>query len=71
MHYTRCPTCGTKLGNRQIDLDNALKIIEANTTMTDQEKQDARSNAVNNLNLKYYCCKMRVITAINKSQIIK
>jgi DNA-directed RNA polymerase subunit N (RpoN/RPB10) len=71
MIYLRCPTCGTILGNRQIMYDKGLEEIESNPNNDEKQKLELKTKLVESLELKRYCCKMRVITYKNKTEIFK
>ena len=71
MFYLKCPTCGYILGNRQEEYDLGLHEIESNPNNTEQMKLDLKEQLVKSLKIKRYCCKMRVITAKNKTEIFK
>lgn len=71
MIYLKCPTCGYILGNRQQMYDKGLDEIESNPNNDEEQKLDLKEKLIESLQLKRYCCKMRVITYKNKTEIIK
>jgi len=71
MIYLRCPSCGYILGNRQILYENGLNEIESNLNNDEQTKLELKNKLVESLDIKRYCCKMRVITYKNKAEIFK
>ncbi len=71
MIYLKCPTCGYLLGNRQKIYEQGLEEIESNPNNDEQKKLELKQKLVDSLELKRYCCKMRVITYKNKTEIIK
>ena len=71
MIYLRCPTCGYVLGNRLRMYELGLDEIESNPNNDEQKKLELKQKLVDSLELKRYCCKMRVITYKNKTEIIK
>ena len=71
MIYLKCPTCGYVLGNRQRMYELGLDEIESNPNNDEQKKLELKQKLVDSLELKRYCCKMRVITYKNKTEIIK
>lgn len=71
MIYLKCPTCGTILGNRQIMYEKGLEEIENNPNNDDELKKTLKTKLIDKLELKRYCCKMRVMTFKNKTLIIK
>lgn len=62
MIYLRCPSCGTVIGNRQIIYETKLKEIENSINMDESAKLEQKNKLINSLELKRYCCKMRVLT---------
>jgi DNA-directed RNA polymerase subunit N (RpoN/RPB10) len=62
MLYVTCPTCGTFLGNKNKEFEDKKKIICDNPNHTDEKKSELISKLLNDLNLKRYCCKMRMMT---------
>jgi len=71
MIYLKCPTCGYLLGNRQKIYEQGLEEIESNPNNDEVKKIELKQKLVNSLELKRYCCTMRVITYKNKTEIIK
>jgi DNA-directed RNA polymerase subunit N (RpoN/RPB10) len=70
MIYLKCPTCSTVLGNRQIIYETGLKEILNNKNLTDKMKEDEKLKLLNSLDLTNYCCKMRVITYVNLTEVL-
>jgi DNA-directed RNA polymerase subunit N (RpoN/RPB10) len=71
MIYIRCPSCGYILGNRQILYETKLDEIMNNPNLDEDAKLDLKTKLVDSLNLKRYCCKMRVITFKQLTDIVK
>ena len=71
MIYLKCPTCGCVLGNRQKLYDNSLEEIESNPNNDEEMKLNLKDKLIESLQIKRYCCKMRVITYKNKTEIFK
>jgi DNA-directed RNA polymerase subunit N (RpoN/RPB10) len=71
MIYLKCPTCGYVLANRQKFYEQGLEEIESNPNNDEQMKLNLKEKLVKSLELKRYCCTMRVITYKNKTEIIK
>jgi DNA-directed RNA polymerase subunit N (RpoN/RPB10) len=71
MIYIRCPSCGYILGNRQMLYESKLDEIVSNPNLDEDAKLDLKTKLVDNLKLKRYCCKMRVITFKQLTDIIK
>lgn len=71
MIYLKCPTCGTIIGNRQIIYESKLEEIDNDPNIDEPEKLEQKTKLVESLELKRYCCKMRVMTFMSKPNIIK
>lgn len=70
MIYLKCPTCSTILGNRQIMYETGLKKIMSDKTLTDEQRENKKLELLNKLEITNYCCKMRVITYVNLTDIL-
>ena len=62
MLYTSCPTCGFFLGQKVLKYEEEKEKICNNQKYTTKEKEDELSKLVLSLNLRRYCCKMRIMT---------
>lgn len=70
MLYFRCPTCRTLLAHKQIPLEEGLKKICGNPKLSEEEKKKQKTELLDRLELKRYCCRMR-ITYVKQVEIIK
>ena len=71
MIYLKCPSCGYILGNRQVEYEKGLDEIESNPNNDEDLKLELKTKLVESLLIINYCCKMRVITYKNKTEIFK
>ncbi len=71
MIYLKCPTCGTVIGNRQIVYETKLEEIDNNPNIDENEKLTQKTKLIESLELKRYCCRMRVMTFKSKTTTIK
>ena len=71
MIYLRCPTCGTVIGNRQIPYELQLQEIDNNPNIDEPERLTQKTRLIESMELKRYCCKMRIMTFKSKPIIIK
>jgi DNA-directed RNA polymerase subunit N (RpoN/RPB10) len=71
MIYLKCPSCGTVIGNRQIPYETGLEEIENNPNINEAEKLELKNKLIESLEIKRYCCKMRVTTYKSMPDIIK
>jgi DNA-directed RNA polymerase subunit N (RpoN/RPB10) len=67
----RCPTCGYILGNRQILYESRMEEIVNNPNTDDDIKLELKTKLIESLKLKRYCCKVRVMTFKQLTDIIK
>jgi len=69
MPYIRCPTCNKILGSRYPIYENGLREIYSNKSYSKKEKEDKKEELVQSLDLNP-CCNQRLITTINKDEIL-
>jgi DNA-directed RNA polymerase subunit N (RpoN/RPB10) len=62
MLYISCPTCGYLIGQKAIEYEKKKEEICNNLQLKNKEKEEALSKLLLSLNLRRYCCKMRVMT---------
>ena len=62
MIYLSCPTCGFFLGSKVNEFDEGKKKICSNPNLTEEQQSEEISKLVKSLNLRRYCCKMRLIS---------
>lgn len=70
MIYIKCPSCGYLIGNRQMIYEKGLDEINSDPNTDDEKKLELKTKLIESLNIKRYCCKMRVITFKNLAEII-
>jgi len=70
MHYLRCPSCNTLIGNRQIIYEKKLDEINSDPNTSDEVKLDLQTKLLKSFNLNY-CCNMRIKTYKRLTDIIK
>jgi DNA-directed RNA polymerase subunit N (RpoN/RPB10) len=70
MLYARCPSCGKSLSQLVIKYEEELKQICDNPSTSLMEKKTEKIKLINNLGLKRYCCKTRMLTFIDSINII-
>ena len=71
MIYLKCPSCGYIIGNRQIIYETKLEEINSNQNIDEEEKLILKTKLIDSLGVKRYCCKMRIITFKQLTDIIK
>lgn len=75
MLYMFCPTCRELLGDKQKYYETRLREIcdknEMGLYKTIDEFNRAKEDLINNLGLRRYCCKMKVMTYVRQVILIK
>jgi len=71
MIYLKCPSCGYIIGNRQIPYEKGLDEINSNPNTDEETKLILKTKLIESLKIKKYCCKMRVTTYKQKTEIFK
>ena len=70
MYYLKCPSCGNIISNRIIKINEEYDKINNDFKLSNEEKDKKRTEAINSLKLKRYCCKSRLMTLPNLIDII-
>jgi len=65
MLYLSCPTCGYFLGLKTIEYEDKKAVICTNLSLSPEEKENELSKLLLSLNIKRYCCKMRIMSYKN------
>jgi len=65
-----CQSCGCLLADKEIDYEEGSKKIN-NSKISDKEKAKQKKKLLDDLGLKRYCCRLRMITSINQAELIK
>ncbi len=63
MTYLVCPTCGWFIGQKSIEYEKKVSLINSNKDLNQDEKEIEISKVLSDLKLKRYCCKMRLMTS--------
>ena len=63
MIYLTCPTCGYFIGSKSEQFEKNKKIICDNNELSDEEKGVKIQKVIQDLKLRRYCCRMRIMTA--------
>lgn len=62
MIYQTCPTCGYLISSKAIDYENKKKEICDNNNLSQEEQEKEIQKLIQSLNIRRYCCKMRLFT---------
>jgi DNA-directed RNA polymerase subunit N (RpoN/RPB10) len=62
MIYITCPTCGYFIGSKAIEYDTKKAEICSNADLSEQQQADEIQKLLKSLNIRRYCCRMRVMT---------
>ena len=63
MIYLTCPTCGYFIGTKINEYETKKQTICNNTDLSEEEQGEEIQKLIQSLELRRYCCKMRVMTA--------
>lgn len=70
MIYLTCPTCGYFIGTKINEFEEKKKIICNNKNLSEEKQGEEIQKVIKSLNLRRYCCRMRVMTAKDLSEDI-
>ena len=62
MIYITCPTCGYFIGSKAIEYDTKKAEICSNAELSEQQQADEIQKLLKSLNIRRYCCRMRIMT---------
>jgi DNA-directed RNA polymerase subunit N (RpoN/RPB10) len=62
MLYIICPTCGYFIGKKTLEYEKEKEKICSDPELSDEDKEIKISEVILKLNIKRYCCKMRLIS---------
>ena len=62
MSYITCPTCGYFLGRKYFKFEQERDKIQDNPEYSDTEKEELMQKLILGLNLRRYCCNLRMLT---------
>jgi len=62
MLYITCPTCGYFLGFKTIEWEKKSYDICNNPKLSDEEKEQQKTELIMSLKLPRYCCRMRMMS---------
>ncbi len=71
MIYIRCPSCGYIIGNRQMLYESKMENIVNNPNIDEDAKLELKTKLIDSLKIKRYCCKIRIMTFKQLTDIIK
>lgn len=62
MIYIACPTCGYFIGSKAEEFETKKKLICEKKDISEDKRNTEIRNLIQSLNLRRYCCKMRLMT---------
>ncbi len=62
MIYSSCPTCGFFIGNITNEYEEKKEKICSNSKLSEEEQKKEISKLLQNLKVRRYCCRMRIMT---------
>jgi DNA-directed RNA polymerase subunit N (RpoN/RPB10) len=70
MLYLKCPSCRELLANRQLIYEAGMNEI-CNSNDDEKVKDEKKTELLDRMNLKRYCCRMRLMTYRKLIDIVK
>lgn len=64
MLYPKCPSCRTILANKQIPFEKEMEKI-CSTAKSEEEMNKMKEKLLDDLEIKRYCCRPRVLCYAN------
>jgi DNA-directed RNA polymerase subunit N (RpoN/RPB10) len=71
MLYPKCPSCKTLFANKELIYEKELDSICKNSKLTESQKDKAKMELLNSLELFRPCCRPRILGYIDLIKIIK
>lgn len=68
MIYAVCPTCGFCLADKEVPYTTQWSRVVLNPKLSDADKQQARRKILDELGVRRYCCRMRMMSSIHEEQ---
>jgi DNA-directed RNA polymerase subunit N (RpoN/RPB10) len=65
MLYPVCPTCGYLLAAKIIKFEEEKNNICSNISISKERKEELITKLIMDLNIRRYCCRMRIMTYIS------
>jgi DNA-directed RNA polymerase subunit N (RpoN/RPB10) len=62
MIYLTCPTCGFFLGAKTIEFETKRNELCNNPNLSEEQLSDEISKLIKSLDIRRYCCRMRLLT---------
>jgi DNA-directed RNA polymerase subunit N len=70
MLYPVCPTCQNLLADKQLKYEEELEKICNDKKLNDEQMQKKKEKLLDDLGIKRYCCRMRVISYLDQVKLI-
>lgn len=70
MLYYKCPTCCTVLANKQVPFEEGLEKICKDSKLSEKQKEEAKMKLLDELEVKRYCCRMRILTYADLVKVV-
>lgn len=64
MSYAVCPTCHTCLADKELVWEDGLLRIVRDPNLSEEDRIKKRKDLMNSLELRRYCCRMRILGTI-------
>ena len=70
MLYSVCPTCQTLLADKELPYEEGMIKICKNVNISDEKKQQLKKKLLDDIGLKNYCCRMRMISFLDQASLL-
>ena len=70
MLIPKCPTCKTRLADKQIPYTTEIAKICATQSLSEEEQDKMKMDLLNKLQVLRYCCRMRILTFTNLPDLL-
>ena len=70
MLYPVCPTCQNLLADKQLKYEEELEKICNDKKLNDEQMQKKKEKLLDDLGIKRYCCRMRVISYLDQVKLM-
>ena len=71
MLYFKCPTCKTLLADKQIPFEEEVTKACDVKGISEADKDKRKMEILDKLEVRRYCCRMRMLTYIRQVDIVK
>ena len=67
----KCFTCRTLFANKQLIYEQKLESVCMNNDLSEEEKNQVKSKILDELEIKRYCCRPRIMGYMKHIEVVK